>query len=137
MTPSKIRMRDVPASRRLGADIRFLLTEKSVGARSGFLGTMTLEPGEYVSAHYHPYSDEFVFLAEGSLRMRVDGEDFLVERHEAVLVPKGAHHRYENVGDSTAFLVFQVAPLAPSPEEGHVEVEPVPQPSAQPPSVGS
>lgn len=137
MTAVKIRMQDVPASRRLGADIRFLLTQRSAGATSGFLGTMTLEPGEYVSAHYHPYSDEFVFLAEGSLRMRIDGEELVVERHEAVLVPKGSHHRYENVGETTAFLVFQVAPLAPSPEEGHVEVEPVPQPTAQPPSVGS
>ena len=34
------------------------------------------------------------------------------------------------------FIVFQIAPLAPSPEVGHVEVEPAPHPDAAPPSVG-
>ncbi|MGW3186093.1 cupin domain-containing protein [Kitasatospora sp. NPDC001119] len=132
----KIAMKEAPASKRLGGTIRPLLTPTSVGAGSGFLGTMALEPGEFIAEHIHPYSDEFLFVAQGSVVLRVDGEELALDTHEAAMVSKHGSHRIENRGDSPALVVFQIAPLAPSPEEGHVEVEAPPFPYAAPPSVG-
>nr|ABX71147.1 Lcz30 [Streptomyces sanglieri] len=134
--PVKISMADAPVSTRLGGAIRPLLTPKSVGASSGFLGTMTLQPGEFIAEHYHPYSEEFMFVARGEIVVRIDGEEIVARANEAVLVPKFGSHRYENRGTDLALIVFQMSPLAPSPEEGHVEVEKPPFPTATPPVVG-
>ncbi|GIM92602.1 cupin domain-containing protein [Paractinoplanes toevensis] len=133
----KVAMGEIAPSRRLGAEIRFLLTAGTVGARSGFLGTMSIRDGEFVAAHLHPYSDEFVFLADGSLRLTLDGEEYTLERHEAILIPKGTAHRMHNVSGGPALVVFGVTPLAPSPEQGHVELEALPDPDAAPPRVGA
>ncbi|WP_369395547.1 cupin domain-containing protein (plasmid) [Streptomyces sp. CG1] len=132
----KISMGDVTPSIRLGGAIRPLLTPASVGAGSGFLGTMTLEPGEFVAEHYHPYSDEFLFVSQGSVAVRVDGQELVLDSGDALMVPRFGSHRYENRGEATALIVFQIAPLAPSPEQGHVEVERPPHPAAVPPAVG-
>jgi putative monooxygenase len=52
----KVRVADVRPNRRRGGDIRVLLGPNTVGSTSGFMGVLALEPGEYVSEHYHPYS---------------------------------------------------------------------------------
>ncbi|WP_327581131.1 cupin domain-containing protein [Nonomuraea sp. NBC_00507] len=133
---NKISLTDVTPTRRFGCDIRALLTPNSVGSTSGFLGTMNLAPGEIVAAHYHPYSDEYWFVAEGRLSVRIDGEELRAAQGDALFVPRGKEHRIENTGDEPALVVFHIAPLAPSPELGHVDVEPMPFPAAPPPSVG-
>ncbi|MEU1478308.1 cupin domain-containing protein [Streptomyces sp. NPDC001668] len=133
---TKVSMKDVTPSRRLGGGIWPLLTPASVGASAGFLGAMTLEPGEFIAAHFHPHSEEFVFVAEGAVTLLADDEELRLERCEAAMVPKSTTHRITNEGSVPALVVFQMAPLAPSPEEGHVEVEPAPNPGGAPPSVG-
>ena len=35
-------------------------------------------------------------------------------------------HRVENNGEATAVLVFHLSPLAPRPDLGHVDCEPLP-----------
>ena len=132
----KVALSDVQPSRRTGGETRALLTPESVGAISGFLGVITLRPGEYQSALYHPFSDKFLFVSRGSLVVVVDGEEHLVQELDALFVQRGATHRIENRGDTVALAVYQIAPLAPSPELGHVDVEEPPHPAVRPPSVG-
>ncbi|GAA0941740.1 cupin domain-containing protein [Nonomuraea longicatena] len=136
MSARKVSLGDVAPTKRFGCDIRALLTPARVGSTSGFLGTMSLAPGEIVAAHYHPYSDEFWFVAEGRLTVRIGGEELAAAQGDALFVPRGTEHRIENTGERPALVVFQIAPLAPSPELGHVDVEPMPFPAAPPPSVG-
>ncbi|CDR06332.1 cupin domain-containing protein [Streptomyces iranensis] len=134
---TKVALGDVVPSRRLGGSIYPLLTPGSVGASAGFLGAMKLAPGEFIAAHYHPHSEEFIFIAEGEVLLTAGGEELRLSRTEAAMVPKFTPHRIQNDGGEPALVVFQMAPLAPSPAEGHVEVEPAPNPDATPPSVGS
>jgi len=47
---------------------------------------------------------------------------------EGTMVAIGVRHRLENTGDTTAFLVFQLSPLAPHPALGHVDTEALPGP---------
>lgn len=117
---------DVPANRRRGGDIRTVLAPSTVGATSGFLGTLTLQPGEFVSEHWHPYSEEFLFCVRGGITLRLDGEHRPLCADEGVLIPIGVRHRLTNDGGATAFLVFQLSPLAPQPRLGHVDTEPLP-----------
>jgi putative monooxygenase len=125
---TKIAIDDVAPNRRRGGDIRVLLSPKTVGATSGFMGVLTLEPGEYVSEHYHPYSEEFLYVARGSVIARIDGEPVVLGPGESLMVPKFARHRLDNRSDEPAFVVFHLSPLAPRPDLGHVDTEPMPMP---------
>lgn len=122
----KVAFDDVPANRRRGGELRVVLGPANTGATSGFLGVLTLAPGEYVSEHYHPYSEEFLYVVSGGLVVRVDGEPVHLATSEGVLIPIEARHRVENDGETTATAVFQLGPLAPRPELGHVDTEPLP-----------
>ena len=126
MPALKIAFEDVEPNRKRGGDLRAMLTSKTVGATSGFMGVAFLEPGEYVSEHYHPYSEEFLYVVRGHLVMRVDGDPVDLVAGEAMLIPINARHRLENVGDEPATLVFHLGPLAPRPDLGHVDTEAYP-----------
>lgn len=131
---SKISVDEIAANRRRGGDIRVLLGPATVGSTSGFMGVLTLEPGEFVSEHYHPYSEEFLYLVRGELTVRVDGTPVTLSAGEALMIPVNVRHRVENDGSEQALAVFQLGPLAPRPELGHVDTEPLP--NASEPSLG-
>jgi putative monooxygenase len=132
----KVAMADVSPSTRMGGKDWALLTPGSVGSTSGFLGTMSFAPGEFVTLHLHAYSDEAIYVTRGTLDVQIDGVNHSVGENEAVFVPRGAHHRFENNGDSEVFAVYHIGPLAPSPHLGHQDLEPVPSPADRPPAVG-
>lgn len=134
--PAKVARADVVPSVRQGGRVHPLLTPRSVATTAGFLGTLTLDPGEHVAEHRHPYSEEYVYLVRGRLTVRLDGEDVPLGPDESILVPVDVPHRFECVGQEQAFAVFAIGPLAPRPELGHVDLEPVPNPGAPVPAVG-
>ncbi|WP_067563093.1 cupin domain-containing protein [Nocardia acidivorans] len=116
----------VEPNRRRGGDIRVVLSPKTVGSTCGFGGELTLAPDEVVTEHYHPYSEEFLHVVSGSLRLRLDGATFVdLRAGDWFLVPIGVRHRLVNVGTADARVVFHLSPLAPRPELGHVDTEDV------------
>jgi putative monooxygenase len=117
---------DTPPNRRRGGDIRVLLSPASVGATAGFMGTLTLEPGEVVTEHWHPYSEEFLYCHSGDVLVTLDGEERRLTAESAVHIPIGVRHRIVNDRSAPAFFVFCSGPLAPRPELGHVDTEPSP-----------
>jgi len=124
----KVRAADIGPNRRRGGDLRVLLGPSTVGATTGFMGVLVLEPGEYVSEHYHPYSEEFLYVTEGDLTVRVEGEPVGLSAHEGLMVPIGQRHRVENRSPRRSVAVFQLCPLAPHPSLGHVDTEPLAAP---------
>jgi putative monooxygenase len=120
---------DTPPNRRRGGDIRVLLSPASVGATAGFMGTLTLEPGEVVTEHWHPYSEEFLYCQSGDVLLTLDGEERRLTAESAVHIPIGVRHRIHNDSPATASFVFLCGPLAPRPELGHVDTEPAPSSS--------
>lgn len=119
------------ADRRRGGELRILLSPTTVGATSGFMGLATIDPGDFISEHYHPYSEEFLFVTRGTIVARLDGTPVSVSAGEAILIPKNTRHRLENAGTEQASIVFQLCPLAPRPELGHVDTETHPNPQPQ------
>ena len=126
--PPKVRLSDIEPNRRRGGDLRVLLSPKTVGATTGFMGALSLRPGEFVAEHYHPYSEEFLFVVRGAIDVRIDGEYRKLAVEEGVMVPIGARHRVENNGVEDSFAVFSLGPLASEPRLGHVDTEEVPNP---------
>ncbi|WP_030340084.1 MULTISPECIES: cupin domain-containing protein [unclassified Streptomyces] len=119
----KVAVTDVTPNLRRGGDVRVLLSPLTVGATSGFMGTVTLEAGEYVCEHYHPYSEEFVHLVRGIVSLTIDGTTLELHPGDSALVPVGLRHRLVNTGTVQAQAVFHLGPLAPKPELGHVDTE--------------
>ncbi|MBA2359393.1 MAG: cupin domain-containing protein [Actinobacteria bacterium] len=127
-------LEDVAPDTRRGGDVRTLLSPKSVGCTTGFMGTATIAPGDWIAEHYHPFSEEFVFVVSGSLVAELDGEVTDVPAQHGLFVPINVKHRLRNVGDEDAFIVFHLGPLAPRPPMGHVDTE---QRAAGQPSVSA
>ncbi|WP_051110286.1 cupin domain-containing protein [Saccharomonospora halophila] len=121
--PVRVHEADIAADRRRGGVLRTLLSPRNAGAVSGFSGVAGLEQGERVAEHYHPYSEEFLYVADGELTVDLDGEPWSLCRGSALLVPAGTRHRLRNDGPATVRVVFHLGPLAPSPELGHVDTE--------------
>jgi quercetin dioxygenase-like cupin family protein/acyl carrier protein len=114
---------DVPANRRRGGDVRTLLSPATVGATSGFSGTAVLAPGELVTEHYHPFSEEFIHVVDGLVRIEMADESRTLAAGDAVMVPREVLHRMVNAGGGEARVVFFLSPLAPRPDLGHVDTE--------------
>ncbi|MER6668427.1 cupin domain-containing protein [Amycolatopsis japonica] len=132
---AKVNVSDVPPNRRRGGDIRVTLSPGTVGSTSGFGGVLWLAPGEVVTEHYHPYSEEFLHVITGELEMTLDGEPVRLASTDSLIVPIGVRHRLVNVGEQRAHVVFHLSPLAPRPELGHVDTEKPAAPDAPEPRV--
>jgi putative monooxygenase len=114
---------EMPADTRRGGDVRTLLSPKTAGATSGFMGVATIGPGDRISEHYHPYSEEFIYVVRGRITARLDGVPHEVNARQSLFIPINVRHRLMNEGHEEAFLVFHLGPLAPRPELGHVDTE--------------
>lgn len=126
MTPQQTRivhLDETSPNRRRGGDLRAVLTPTSVGATSGFMGLAIIQPGERIAEHYHPYSEEFVYVVSGSLEVDLDGVSHPLRPDHGLLIPVDVRHRFRNVGDAEARMVFHLGPLAPRPDLGHVDTE--------------
>lgn len=118
--------RDSVSNRARGGDIRVLLGPATVGATGGFLGVLLLEPDEQVNEHYHPYSEEFLYVVRGEVAVDLDDVPYTVAADQALFIPIGVRHRVRNTTPGTARVVFHLCPLAPRPELGHVDTETAP-----------
>jgi putative monooxygenase len=114
---------DVKPDRRRGGEVRTLLGPKTVGCTSGFMGVAKIAPGDWIAEHYHPFSEEFVFVVSGNLVADLDGESHEVPMGHGLFVPINVRHRLRNTGDEDAEIVFHLGPLAPRPPMGHVDTE--------------
>ncbi|MGE7388977.1 cupin domain-containing protein [Streptomyces sp. NPDC004126] len=128
--PRIVDLSETQPNRRRGGDLRAVLTPTSVGSTSGFMGLAVMAPGESIAEHYHPYSEEFVYVVAGSLEVDLDGEPHPLRVDQGLLVPLNVRHRFRNVGRTEARMVFHLGPLAPDPKLGHVDTEEAPNPDA-------
>jgi putative monooxygenase len=128
----KVTVADVPVNRHRGGTLHTLLSPASTGATSGFMGLARLEPGESISEHYHPYSEEFVLVTAGRVTVLIEREPLELAPREGLLIPIGVRHRLENNGEEAVELVYHLGPLAPRPDLGHVDTEQVPRPDLAP-----
>ncbi|MEV5399233.1 cupin domain-containing protein [Streptomyces cellulosae] len=121
--PRIVDLSETEPNRRRGGDLRTLLTPATVGSTSGFMGLAVIKPGERIAEHYHPYSEEFVYVIDGSLEVDLDGEPFALRAEQGLMIPIDMRHRFRNVGDEEVRMVFHLGPLAPHPSLGHVDTE--------------
>lgn len=113
-----------PVKQNRGGRLKTLLSTKNTGNSAGYMGTLSLNPGETFLKHYHPYSEECFYVVKGEVSIENDESTTIVASEgTGVFVPKNDPHRLRNTGTGEALLVFFCSPLAPSPAEGHVLLE--------------
>jgi putative monooxygenase len=121
--PRIVDLSEVEPNRRRGGDLRAMLTPATVGSTSGFMGVAIVEPGDRIGEHYHPYSEEFVYVLCGELEVDLDGVPHVLRPEQGLMIPAHMRHRFRNVGNVEARMVFHLGPLAPRPQLGHVDTE--------------
>ncbi|MEA2272736.1 MAG: putative monooxygenase [Solirubrobacteraceae bacterium] len=114
---------DMTADTRRGGDVRTLLSPKTADTKTGFMGVATLAPGDSISEHWHPFSEEFIYCVRGTLTADLDDEPRQVQAGEGLYIPFMMRHRLRNEGDEEAFIVFHLGQLAPRADLGHVDTE--------------
>ncbi len=123
MSLAAIERSAVSAKADRGGLMHILLSPKTVKTQTGFMGTLTLTPGEVYKNHYHPYSDEYLYVVAGEITITGDTNAVTAENGTGVFIPKLTPHRLQNTGNVETTLVFFSTPLAPRPDLGHVMLE--------------
>ena len=97
--------------------VRFLLTgDNSTGSVAMF--ELTVRGGQRLPApaHSHDHYEETIFGLEGVLTWTVDGKAIDVAAGQALCIPRGAVHRFDNHGSQDVKALCVITPAAIGPE---------------------
>jgi quercetin dioxygenase-like cupin family protein len=90
-----------------------LLASSATGAETLCLFEQWSEAGCGAPTHRHDNAEEVLVVLEGSAKVWVDGETSVFDGGGSVVVPAGAWHGFENVGDRTLHTLAAFASAAP------------------------
>jgi len=118
-TPTRaVRVNPSEESLRLGPlDIRFLITgENGHGSVAAFELTVPGAQRLAGPAHSHDHYEETIYGIDGVLTWTVDGTPIEVGPGQALCIPRGAIHRFDNNGSQVAKALCVVTPAAIGPQ---------------------
>ncbi len=77
---------------------------------------MALQPLEEIGMEVHPENDQFFRFEEGTGKVVIDGEEFMVEAGDAVVIPAGAKHNVINLSVSEMLKMYTIYSPAHHPD---------------------
>jgi quercetin dioxygenase-like cupin family protein len=97
--------------------VRFLLTGAESNASIAMFD-VTVRGGQRLPApaHSHDHYEETIYGLEGVLTWTVEGRPIDVAPGQALCIPRGAVHRFDNLGSQDAKVLCVVTPAAIGPE---------------------
>jgi quercetin dioxygenase-like cupin family protein/ketosteroid isomerase-like protein len=98
-----------------GAVTYWARSEDDTGRSLSALETSVM-PGEGPPLHVHVNEDEFIYVLEGLLRMRLEDDVDDAPAGSFVFIPKGTPHTWQNAGGDVARFLFGFTPGAPGME---------------------
>ena len=106
---------------RLGPlSVRFLLTgDHARGSLALFELTVPAAQRLAAPAHSHEHYEETIYGIEGVLTWTVDGQPIEVGTGQALCIPRGAVHRFDNTGTEDAKALCAITPAAIGPQYFH------------------
>ncbi len=97
--------------------VRFLVTgEHSSGSIAAFELTVAGAARLEAPAHSHDHYEETVYGIEGVLTWTVDGRHIEVGPGQALCIPRGAVHRFDNHGSEKVRALCVITPAAIGPQ---------------------
>jgi quercetin dioxygenase-like cupin family protein len=102
---------------RLGPlEVRFLITgENSSGSIAAFELVVPAAQRLAAPAHSHDHYEETIYGIEGVLTWTVDGKQIDVGPGQALCIPRGAIHRFDNNGSQDVKALCVITPAAIGP----------------------
>ena len=120
MTPQTIDLQVNPADEtiRIGPlAVRFLLTgEDSSGTVAAFEVVVPRAQRLAAPAHSHDHYEETIYGIEGVLTWAVDGKQIDVGPGQALCIPRGAVHRFDNNTSQDVKVLCVITPAAIGPQ---------------------
>ena len=97
--------------------VRFLITgERSTGSVAVFELTVPSGQRLMAPAHSHDHYEETIYGIEGVLTWTVDGKPIDVGPGQAICIPRGAIHRFDNNGSQDVKALCAITPAAIGPQ---------------------
>ena len=82
-----------------------LISRKFVAGERQMLAQVYLKRGALVPLHTHE-SEQFTYVLDGMLKVRMGSQDFIVRDGEVVRIPSGVPHQVEALMDTFEFDMF-------------------------------
>jgi quercetin dioxygenase-like cupin family protein len=97
--------------------VRFLISGDDAGG-SVALFELTVPAAQRLAApaHSHDHYEETIYGIEGVLTWTVDGKRIDVGPGQALCIPRGAVHRFDNAGDRDVKALCAITPAAIGPQ---------------------
>jgi quercetin dioxygenase-like cupin family protein len=99
----------------VGGAITYLARGEETGEALTFLETV-VPPGEGPPLHQHVRDEEFIYVLEGMLRVRLGDSVDEAPAGSFVFIPRGLTHTWQSAGDGPARFLVGFAPAAPGME---------------------
>jgi quercetin dioxygenase-like cupin family protein len=97
--------------------VRFLLTaDNSAGSIAAFEVTVPAGQRLLGPAHSHDHYEETIYGIDGVLTWTVDGQPINVGPGQALCIPRGAVHRFDNNGSESVKALCVITPAAIGPQ---------------------
>ena len=96
--------------------VRFLLTGDSTGSIAAFELTVPAAQRLPAPAHSHDHYEETIYGIDGVLTWTVDGQQIDVGPGQALCIPRGAVHRFDNHGSRDVKALCLITPAAIGPQ---------------------
>jgi quercetin dioxygenase-like cupin family protein len=114
--------------------VRFLITsENSSGSIAAFEVVVPAAQRLAAPAHSHDHYEETIYGVDGVLTWTIDGKQFEVGPGQAVCIPRGAVHRFDNNGLLNARAFCVITPAAIGPQYFREAAEVINAAAGQPP----
>jgi len=81
------------------------ITRQIVTGAQAMAGMISLKKGSYVPKHSH-VSEQLTYVFEGSLRLVVAGEEFVVSKGEIIVIPAWVEHEATALKDTLELDIF-------------------------------
>jgi quercetin dioxygenase-like cupin family protein len=114
--------------------VRFLITGADSGS-SIALFELVVPAGQRLAApaHSHDHYEETIYGVEGVLTWTVDGKRIEVGPGQALCIPRGAIHRFDNTGARQAKALCAITPAAIGPQYFREAAEVISAAAGEPP----
>jgi len=97
--------------------VRFLITgQDATGSVAVFELTVPASQRLIAPAHSHDHYEETIYGIDGILTWTVDGQPIDVGPGQALCIPRGAVHRFDNAGPLDVKALCVISPAAIGPE---------------------
>lgn len=107
----KTRYRDIPAyTTKDGSEIRELMHPDRHQSQNQSLAEARIPPGQKTVLHCHLKSEELYHITQGTGRMTLGEDEFLVATDDTVCIRPGTPHCIENTGDESLIILCACSP---------------------------